>query len=325
MSELYIKQEIIKTLPQVDAVVLDIDGVVLDVSRSYRVVIAETIQYVGTEVFKLANTGALLETNEVELFKMAGGFNSDWDLTNAAVMLVLAKQVRTGATDTAAVREAEPGWAEWTAEIKRRGGGLPAAEGSILDTLTPQQRRDFANAANPKLVTQIFQEMYAGDDACQKLYGFYPEYIHGPGYYQQEKVMLDPALLPKKVQLGVVTGRTRSETELALKVAGLTDKIPPHAWVTEDDGVRKPDGRTMLLLREKLNFKYAIYIGDTMDDLRTPQNYRELKGSGKAKIISCIALSGPSGGAHRRIFLEAGAEIVAPDANSVLQYLNNVL
>ncbi len=33
MSELYIKQELLKTLGQLDALILDIDGVVLDVSQ----------------------------------------------------------------------------------------------------------------------------------------------------------------------------------------------------------------------------------------------------------------------------------------------------
>jgi len=314
-----------KSLSQLDCLVLDIDGVVLDVSRSFRVVICATTQYVATKLFNLEDTGPLLELPEVDLFKMAGGFNSDWDLTNAAVLLVLAKQLHSGATDTAAVRAAAPSWIDFTSDIKRRGGGVVNAEAVILDLLTPHQRRDFANHWNPKLVTQLFQEMYAGDEACPRLYGFSPEHIHGPGHYQEEQVILDRDLLPKSPKLGVVTGRTRNEAELALQVAGLRERIPLSSCITEDDGVRKPDGRTLLMLRDRLDFRYAIYVGDTMDDLRTVHNYRELKGSGKSKIISCIALSGPSGAAHRRLFLEAGAEIVAPDTNSLLQYLGNVL
>jgi hypothetical protein len=61
------------------------------------------------------------------------------------------------------LREQAPSWEEYTADVKRRGGGLPSAESSILETLTPHQRRDFARAWNPKLVVRIFQEMYAGD------------------------------------------------------------------------------------------------------------------------------------------------------------------
>ncbi|HEY0073129.1 MAG TPA: hypothetical protein VGB77_03435, partial [Abditibacteriaceae bacterium] len=266
-----------------------------------------------------------LQTGETELFKMAGGFNSDWDLTNAVVALIVAKQAQTSADNTLTIREAELSWDDYTQAIKRRGGGLKAAEAVILEYLTPSERRDFATRWNPKLVTQLFQEMYAGDGTCRALYGFDPEHIHGEGYYKNEKVILDANLLPAKLKIGIVTGRTDSETRLALKMAGLTQRIPESNWITEDSGVRKPDGRTMLQLREKMSFRYAIFIGDTIDDHQTVLNYRELKGSGKAKIVACTSLSGPSGAKHRQFFLEAGAEIVTPEANMLLQYLNQIL
>jgi phosphoglycolate phosphatase-like HAD superfamily hydrolase len=137
--------------------------------------------------------------------------------------------------------------------------------------------------------------------------------------------MLPADALPTNLKYGVVTGRSRSETHLALKMAKLLNRIPDTAWQTPEDGVRKPDGRTLITARDKLDFRYGIYIGDTMDDLQTVINYRSLKGAGRARIISCIALSGPSGDKHRRLFLEAGAEIVAPDAETILQYLGHVL
>lgn len=325
MSELYIKQELIKSLSQTDTIILDIDGVVLDVSQSYRVAISETLQYYATQVMKLQDTGTLLPVQDIDLFKMAGGFNSDWDLTNAAAALILAKHAQTGATDTKSLVEAAPDWKSYTANIHKRGGGLPAAEGVILEFLTPTQRREFAHEWNQKLIVQLFQEIYGGDDACKSLYGFFPEHIHGEGLYKREKVLLDPALLPPKMKIAALTGRTRTEARLALRVAGLTERIPESHWVTEDDGVRKPDGRTLLLSQERVKFKQAIFIGDTMDDLQTVFNYRETKGAGRAKVYSCIALSGPSGESHRRTFLEAGTEIATPDANTILQYLNHII
>lgn len=326
MSELFIKQELIKSLPQIDAILFDVDGVILDVSESYRVVIMKTTQYYAREVLKLEDNGPLLEGHDIELFKLAGGFNSDWDLTTAAVMLVLARQVKSGAADTSTLAAQEPTWEWFTSEIKRRGGGLPMAETIVLEMLTTPQRRDFANGFHPRLIVQIFQEMYGGDEACHSLYGFEPEHLHGEGLFKNEKVMLDSSLLPSlssHCKVGLLTGRTRSETRLAMKQARI--QINESNWVTEDDGVKKPDGRALLFLQEKMDFKFGVYIGDTMDDLNVVKNYRETKGSGRAKIVSCISLSGPSGDTHRRLFLEAGAEIASPDANTFLQYLKHVL
>lgn len=326
MSELFIKQELFKTLPQIDAVLLDIDGVILDVSQSYRVVISRTVQYIATQILGLEETGQLFEEDESELFKMAGGFNSDWDLTNAAVALIVAKHAQSGAKDTVSLREFGSSWEQFTGDIKRRGGGQKTAEVIILETLTPSQRRNFASLWNQKFVTQIFQEMYGGDDACKSLYGFDPEHLHDEGLYKNETVLLDGALLaslPTRIKVGVLTGRTHSETQLAMKTANLS--IPSTNWITESDGVKKPDPQTLIALQEKMGFKFGVYIGDTMDDLNVVKNYRETNAGGRAKIVACTALSGPGGEAHRRTFLEAGTEIATPDANTFLQYLNVIL
>jgi HAD superfamily hydrolase (TIGR01548 family) len=322
MSELFIKQELFKTLPQLDALLFDVDGVILDVSESFRVTIAQTAQWYAREVLKLEDNAPLLDGEGIEGFKLAGGFNSDWDLTTAAVMHIIAIQVQTNAGDTSTLASQGLNWGAYTTEIKRRGGGLAMAEMVVLETLTPSQRRDFSNAFCPRLVVQVFQEMYGGEESCKSLYGFDPEHIHGEGLYKNEKVLLDVELLDAlsaRYKIGLLTGRTKNEAQLAMEFAGL--KIPATHWVTEDDGVKKPDGAALVLLQEKLNFKFGVYIGDTLDDLNVVKNYRETKGAGRARIVACTALSGPSGEAHRRLFLEAGTEIAAPDANMFLQYL----
>ena len=322
MSELYIKQELIKTLPQIDAIILDIDGVILDVSQSFRVVISETTQYYATEKLGLEDTGTLLELDEIDGFKMAGGFNSDWDLTVAAVALVIAKQAISGATDTNSVREAGPSWTQFTDEIKRRGGGPVAAEQFVLELMTPTERREYSLNSHPKLVVQWFQERYAGVEECENLYGYEPETLKVEGYYQREKLILDTSFLPN-LPLGILTGRTANETQLALKMARL--QIAPNHRITESDGVRKPDGRTLVLLQEKMKFKNAVFIGDTWDDWQTVVDYRKFNESGRAKIYGCIVLDGPNAARHRKVFLEDNTEIIAPDVNLFLAYLKSVL
>src|SRR4028119_903171 len=112
MSELYVKQETIKTLPQLDALLLDVDGVILDVAQTFRVVAAQVTQWYATNIMKLRDTGPLFMPHECELFKNAGGFNNDWDLTNAVVALVIAKHAQSGAEDTATLRAQSPAWDE---------------------------------------------------------------------------------------------------------------------------------------------------------------------------------------------------------------------
>lgn len=321
MSDLFINQDLLKILPTIDAVVFDLDGVLVDVSLSFPLAVSRAVQHYATQVLGLEESGTLLEPAEAQLFKGALGFSDEGDLANAAVALVVAKWTQTEAIDTLAVRQQEPSWAEFTAQVKRAGGGLKQAENAILEMLTPQQRREFARHWQQKTVTQLFREFYAGEDACQAVYGFVPSLVQEAGFYREEKALVDVALLPKHLKLGLVTSRTLAETRLAMQHAGLERTIPQSCWVTADDFVKKPFGRTLFVAREKMDFKHAIYVGNDMDAFSTIVNYRDLPGSGKGKVQSAIALTGSPGPKSQRTYLEAGAGIVTPDVNALLQFL----
>jgi hypothetical protein len=137
--------------------------------------------------------------------------------------------------------------------------------------------------------------MYGGE-MCRSLYGHDPQYItegDNFGLYRRETPIVQRELLEAvhgKVRLGLLTGRSDAETQLALRTLGL--QLPTEALLTSSSGLKKPDGKTMLQLRDQMEFKAALYVGDTLDDLRTVQNYRELRGAGKSRVYSAIALVG---------------------------------
>lgn len=59
-----------------DAVLFDMDGVLVDVSRSYRRAIEETVEHF---------TGRDIGPNTIQRYKNYGGFNDDWKLTHAII------------------------------------------------------------------------------------------------------------------------------------------------------------------------------------------------------------------------------------------------
>lgn len=58
------------------AVLFDMDGVLVDVSRSYRRAIEETVEHF---------TGRQILPDVIQRYKNAGGFNDDWKLTHAII------------------------------------------------------------------------------------------------------------------------------------------------------------------------------------------------------------------------------------------------
>lgn len=63
-------------LTGITCVLFDMDGVLIDVSRSYRSAIART-----AETF----TGRRVTPERIQTFKNRGGFNDDWELTHALI------------------------------------------------------------------------------------------------------------------------------------------------------------------------------------------------------------------------------------------------
>jgi len=61
---------------QLDALLFDMDGVLVDVSRSYRRAIEETVEHF---------TGRQIGENAIQRYKNYGGFEDDWKLTHAII------------------------------------------------------------------------------------------------------------------------------------------------------------------------------------------------------------------------------------------------
>jgi phosphoglycolate phosphatase-like HAD superfamily hydrolase len=74
-----------------DILIFDMDGVLIDVSKSYRKAIQQTIQiYLETCLGFQERRGDWVTNEEISLFKSAGGFNSDWDVTSGFLFYLLS-------------------------------------------------------------------------------------------------------------------------------------------------------------------------------------------------------------------------------------------
>ncbi len=66
--------EALKEIIPPEVILFDMDGVMVDVSKSYRLVIKKTVE-------SFSNQGITYE--EIESYKSRGGYNNDWDITEA--------------------------------------------------------------------------------------------------------------------------------------------------------------------------------------------------------------------------------------------------
>ena len=303
----------------IDAVIFDMDGVLLDITQSIRVVNCLSVPYYLRTVLGWPAPDDMLTSADIELFKNAGGFNDDWELTYALVLHYIAKghEHPNAAPDTLNVLQ--PNLARTAARIKERGGWLRAAEEIAFEHLTREDRLAVETDYRKPLIKQVFQEMFAGE-YCQRLYGFTPTLYTGKGYINSDRPLLDLSRVPTNKKLGVQTGRTYEEALIGMEGCGLNGQIPDTFIVTKRDGFHKPNLGGLALLAEHMAFTNAVYIGDALDDLRTVKAFNAAHGP--ISFLSAQVLTGPAGKASEKLFRTSGADVIADDVNEVLDWIN---
>ena len=87
----YVRKDSKAALGEVDALVFDCDGVLIDVRESYDLAVMETSQRIIGALTGITLPDGPLDGDTLFAFRRTGGFNNDWDLTYATVMHVLSR------------------------------------------------------------------------------------------------------------------------------------------------------------------------------------------------------------------------------------------
>ncbi|WP_306054112.1 TIGR01548 family HAD-type hydrolase [Natronococcus wangiae] len=282
-----------------DAVVLDIDGVLVDVADSYRRAIVESVERVYDRTIR---------KEDIQQFKNAGGFNNDWELTYAAALYVLATEE--------GYRRSIDGF---TDAIAAEGGGLEAAEAVVREAIGARAAQRVKGRWDREGLRDVFQQLYLGADLYRGLEGGEPD-IESRGFIHDEPVILEgdarDALL-ERYDVGVLTGRPAAEAEIALERVGLEEAIPlEHRFTMDDWEEGKPHPRALTALADRFDAERVVFVGDTLDDVRTANNAgeedprREYDGIG-------VLTGGLTGEEGRRAY-------EAEDAATVLESVNEL-
>jgi HAD superfamily hydrolase (TIGR01548 family) len=285
---------------QVDAVVLDIDGVLVDVADSYRRAILESVKRV---------CGKTIDRSAIQSFKNAGGFNNDWELTDAAALYVLAR--REGL---------EMDVEAFTDRIAAGGGGLDAAKAVARDLPRVAQAR-VRDQWDTDRLRETFQALYLGEELYRELEGGAPP-LSAPGYIHDEPTLVEPATvadLTERFDVGVLTGRPAAEADIALERVGL-DVPGDHRFTMDDWEEGKPHPRALVTLAERFDADRVAFAGDTLDDVRTARNADDEDNSRVYYGIG-VFTGGLTGEAGRRKYTEVGVDAVVEDVNELVGLL----
>jgi HAD superfamily hydrolase (TIGR01548 family) len=306
--------------PKLDTILFDMDGVLLDISQSIRRVNSLAVACYLREIVGLPAPDDLVTSQDIEKFKHTGGFNDDWDLTYALVLFYLVKRHENPETDAVTLSVTGLTLGRYAHKVGERGGGVAAAEDFLLGKFMPRDRWQIEREYEKSRIRRVFQEMLAGD-LCQRMYGFEPATYKGLGFIYNDRLLLDRSLVADRFKLGMQTGRTYEEALIGMEFCSLTERIPERHWITKRDGFHKPDPGGLKALADRLDTTGAgIYIGDTLDDLRTVRALNALNVA--PPFLIALVLTGPAGATNLKLFQKNGADLIAGDVNEVLTWIN---
>lgn len=291
------------------AILFDMDGVLIDTSKSYFASIHDTVRWWLSKRSVVAPETWLSGAWLVAL-KERSGFNNDWVATDALLLLVLA--------GVEADVEVDAGLRRVIAALR-----LPDDASTWRSLL----RARLPNAPSYDEVRETFQSSYLGVELHAKLH---PEmtWVDGvsPGpRIADEHLLMDPSALSelaRLVPLGIATGRPSGEAAWALHHHGLEAHF--GAVVTHDDvdleerkrgtGERlgKPSPWPLQEAARRLGAAWGdvrplLYLGDLPDDMRA------------AHAAGCSGWGIVSENSSRAALEEAGAERVFDSAKEALE------
>ncbi len=303
----------------VDLVVFDVDGVLVDVSQSFPVMICEVVtQYLRELGF--TGSGPALTPEETRWFKTAGGFNSDWILAEAAVLFFLAKGEHGGRQAWDVLSQAPPRLREVLREVARLGGGLTGFRRTLFQDLSREAAARVDAAVDRARIERLAQEFYAGPES-QAVYGITAETYRGPALMASERPLVGDGDLPPRLAYGLYTGRTAGETAAAIRLTGIGARLTPSAIVNADMGVSKPSPAGLVWAASAVAPRVLLYVGDNLDDWDAAARYETERGPTAPPCLFAGILSGALGPAAWELFASRGAEVVADNVKNLMRWL----
>ena len=321
-------------------IIFDMDGVIIDVSRSYR----DTVRQTARLFFKGAHAwddlpNPLFPLSDLARVKQSGGLNNDWDLTFVVINLLFT--LLKGPT----ILEGNDTWSAYQKAMSRIDVSDLArflkTEGTLLTRLLDEKGKlthEFVDSlysgdvGSGNIIKQIFQEIYLGSDLFESTYGVQAEVYHGDGYINKETLLVDKAVLEQLTEnniLAIATGRPKAEADYPLDqfsiknffdtVYTLDHCLKEEARILKTEGKKvslsKPDPYMLDAVAGAIKHEVSkcYYIGDMPDDMLAAAR----AGAGFTGIG--ILMSSPDKERLREDMMRAGADHIIDDFKGLMK------
>ena len=270
---IYIDDSGIDVLHEIDSIIFDCDGVLIDITKSYDLAIIKTTQYVLENFAKITDS-INVDFKIIDGFKSTGGFNDEVDLAYAAILsLVAAKKLQKDPT-------------EFIFEVIKNSdsSGIESVE-TYLDKQTDvseiKKQLSYPGTHHENPLYQIFDQLFYGPELYQKLFKNKSKFSE-PGLIEQDDVILNDSLLEllyKKFnsKIAMVTGRGKESVSYSLRELLMKFDLNNSVFLEDESReLAKPNPQPLFDSIKGINGNSTLYIGDSMEDFIMAKRVTEM-------------------------------------------------
>ena len=355
-NALYVRADRVPLLSEIDVIVFDCDGVLLDVQGSYYEAVAQTMSALVEAFTSVKLPLTMFDDGLNFAYKQTGGLNNDWDLTYALVMKILslssdADRINRLAQQSLAFNdiherlrfieenrvEADLPLDDIYDELQSFASCLDDYGVESVDKHLPamygvKQALGHPGGIGKSIVTTMFEEIFGGAELFRETFGFPARFSEAErGYVENARVVIKDQTLDQLEQIirGARFGiASSSPANTARHVLGATiGRFTPEAQVWHDDikEAEETIGRRDL---GKPNPYSLIRSSETYQPFRrvlyvgdTVADRLMAERAGPkylfAGVYGCVSGADKA----RESFLRAGCDVVAHSVNNLPQVL----
>jgi len=323
----------------IDYIIFDIDGVLIDVKKSYNEAIKNTVQFVIRNLIK-KDLKDLITDQIILKFRKTGGFNNDTDTSYAIILALLSYQDLQNANlekfliDVAEHAD-ETGIDSVEKYIKKLTSNKTFPNylkniDKILDYL------NYPGKVGDSIVSTVFDEFFYGQELFLKRYKIKSKHYFGKPLIENDRIVITDNTIRKLIErfnskIAMVSGRSKIAAAYALdNKFYLLNEENSVFLEDEDRKFAKPNPYGLKKVINKINTRNDIlYCGDSVEDLimarRAEEELNQKNIKTKTSIIFC-GIYGCSSNKDELIskFMEKKADIIIKSVNDLPHILNKV-
>ena len=261
---IYVEDTVADELKDLDSVIFDCDGVLIDVTNSYDITIQRTTGYILKEIANITKFDPVT-SKMIEGFKATGGFNDEVDLTYAAILSVVAAKSMNKRAN------------EFVFEVILNADqtGIKSVEKYLdrlmVDISDIRKKLNYPGLHSDNLIHSIFDQIFYGPELYDRLFHKKSNFTEA-GLIENDVVlvkkdMLD--ILKKKFQskLAIVSGRGIESIRHSLNEL-LKEFDVKNSVFLEDEPreLAKPNPQSLARSILGLGSSHCLYVGDSTED-----------------------------------------------------------